>query len=143
MDDDGDLVRLAVPATAEAVRITRVAAAGLATRVGFTYREVEQMRLAVSEATSLLARLPEEGRLVVVYSLRRDGIDVEVRRDLDPDLGGPGPPPDVKVSQLGALILDACVDGWEVSPFDGTVALHKSLTHYDDEDEDEHEHEHD
>ena len=135
MDGDGDLVRLTVPATAQAVRITRVAAAGLATRVGFTYREVEQMRLAVSEATSLLARLPEEGRLVVVYSLRRNGIDVEVRRDLD--VVDEGPRPEVKVSELGALLLDACVDGWEVSPFDGTVALHKSCIRYDDEDEDD------
>ncbi len=132
MDDDGDLVRLTVPATAEAVRITRVAAAGLATRVGFTYREVEQMRLAVSEATSMLARLPAEGRLLIVYSLRRDGIDVEVRReDVDVD----GAPLQVTVSELAAVLLDACVDGWEVSPFDGTVALHKTLTHYDDEDD--------
>jgi hypothetical protein len=132
VDDDGDLVRLTVPATAEAVRITRVAAAGLATRVGFTYREVEQMRLAVSEATSMLARLPAEGRLLIVYSLRRDGIDVEVRReDVDVD----GAPLQVTVSELAAVLLDACVDGWEVSPFDGTVALHKTLTHYDDEDD--------
>ena len=52
-------IRLTVPATSAAVRITRGGAAGLATRAGFTYREVEQMRLAVGEAAALLAPEPE------------------------------------------------------------------------------------
>ena len=53
--DEGDRIRLTVPATAAAARITRVSAAGLATRAGFSYGEVEQLRLAVDEATALLA----------------------------------------------------------------------------------------
>ena len=44
--NDGDSIKLTVPATAAAVRITRVGAAGVATRAGFTYREVEEVRLA-------------------------------------------------------------------------------------------------
>jgi serine/threonine-protein kinase RsbW len=61
-------IRLTVPATSAAVRITRAGAAGLATRAGFTYREVEQVRLAVGEAAALLAPDAEgDGTLAVTY----------------------------------------------------------------------------
>jgi hypothetical protein len=133
VEDDGDRIRLTVPATAASARITRVGAAGLATRAGFTYREVEQMRLAVHEATALLAaRAGTEGRLVAVYELRHDALDVEVFRIDGEGSEGPTPVP-VPVSELAALLFDACVDGWEAT--DGRVALHKRRTHYEDDDE--------
>jgi hypothetical protein len=130
VEDDGDRIRLMVPATPASARITRVGAAGLATRAGFTYREVEQMRLAVHEATALLTPRPSaEGRLVVVYRVRRDGLDVELRK-VD---GGAGEK--IPVPELAALLLDHCVDGWDVSPDEGLVELHKRRTHYEDDDE--------
>lgn len=139
MEDDADRIRLTVPATAAAARITRVGAAGLATRAGFTYREVEQMRLAVNEATALLAGRPDgTGRLVVVYAVRRDGLDVEVHREGGDN--GDGDRGDVPVPELAALLLDACVDGWEVSGAEGRVALHKRHSHYEDDDDPHFEH---
>jgi hypothetical protein len=142
VEDDGDHIRLTVPAIPAAARVTRVGAAGLATRAGFTYREVEQMRLAVNEATALLAS-PDAGRsvgaadddrLMVVYALQRDSLDVEVRRHpaegRAPVAIDPSP-----VHELAALLLDSCVDGWEVVPADGRVALHKRRTHWDDDDD--------
>jgi serine/threonine-protein kinase RsbW len=130
VDDDGDRIRLTVPATSASARITRVGAASLATGAGFTYREVEQMRLAVNEATALLAPHPAtEGRLVVVYAVHPDRLHVEVRRE------GVDEAAAVTVPELAALLLDACVDGWEVSPAGGTVALHKRRTRYEDDDD--------
>jgi hypothetical protein len=132
--DDGDRIRLTLPATATAARITRVGAAGLATRAGFTYREVEQLRLAVSEATALLAGGTAgpgqrgEGRLVVIYDVRRDGLYVDLH--LEEGGGRAGAP----VPELAALLLDASVDAWEVSDDDRHVALHKRRTDLDDDD---------
>jgi hypothetical protein len=142
VEEDGDHIRLTVPAIPAAARITRVGAAGLATRAGFTYREVEQMRLAVSEATALLASqgagrstgTADGDRLVVVYALHRDGLDVEVRRHAA-DGRAPVAVDAAPVPELAALLLDACVDGWEVVPAEGLVALHKRRTHWDDDDE--------
>ena len=44
-----DEVRLAVPAKPEFLGLARVTAAGLASRLGFTYDQVEDLRLAIDE----------------------------------------------------------------------------------------------
>jgi hypothetical protein len=91
------------------------------------------MRLAVHEATALLTPRPpangEHGRLVVLYSVHGDGLDVELRK-----VGGRAGE-EIPVSELAALLLDHCVDGWDVVPDEGLVELHKRRTHYEDDDE--------
>src|SRR5579859_1962402 len=44
-----DEVRLAVPAMPEFLRLARVTAAGLASRLGFTFDQVQDLRLAIDE----------------------------------------------------------------------------------------------
>ena len=137
--DEGDRIRLTVPATAAAARITRVSAAGLATRAGFSYGEVEQLRLAVDEATALLAshvsdRAPngtDVARLVVVYVVERAGLEVELSVE---GLSGAGPD-ELDVPDLARMVLDASVDTWEVAPAERRVTLHTGRAHHEDEDE--------
>jgi serine/threonine-protein kinase RsbW len=131
--NDGDSIKLTVPATAAAVRITRVGAAGVATRAGFTYREVEEVRLAVGEAAALLA-LPENGdeehsrgTLVVTYTVDNGGLSVDLHVEGDSDRPTP-------ISDLAAAMLDASVDDWEASADDRRVVLRKHRTDVDDED---------
>ena len=45
----GGDVRLVVPAAPEYLRLVRLTAAGLASRLGFTFDEVEDLRIAVDE----------------------------------------------------------------------------------------------
>ena len=134
--DDGDHIRLTVPATPASARIARVAAAGLATRAGFTYREVEQFRLAVDEAAALLtgalAAPPAAARgrrLVVAYVLARDGLHVEL------EVEGDGGTTAAAVPHLAALLLDASIDDWEVAPDGLRVVLHKRRPHVGGEDD--------
>jgi hypothetical protein len=129
--DEGDRIRLTVPAVPAAARITRVAAAGLATRAGFTYREVEEVRLAVGEAATLLAgEAPDDrARLVVVYLLGSHGLHVEMHVEGGDHLPG------VLVPDMAAAVLEASVDWWEVSKADRRVELHKSRTLIDEDDE--------
>jgi serine/threonine-protein kinase RsbW len=133
--NDGDSIRLTVPATAAAVRITRVGAAGVATRAGFTYREVEEVRLAVGEAAALLALSDNDedgedekgrGTLVVVYTVGPGGLSVDLH--VEDESGRPTP-----ISDLAAAVLDASVDEWEASAAGRRVVLHKHRTDVDDE----------
>ena len=134
--DEGDRIRLTVPATPAAARITRVSAAGLATRAGFSYGEVEQLRLAVDEATALLAGTgasngTEVPRLEVLYVVERTGLWIELEVTDAPDAG----PEELEVPDLTRMVLDGTVDTWEVAPTERRITLHKRRT--DDEDEDE------
>lgn len=55
-DHDEDVVALTVPATASYLGVVRTATAGLAARLQFTLDEIEDLRIAVDEACTMLLR---------------------------------------------------------------------------------------
>ena len=104
-----DEVRLAVPATPEYLRLARVTATGLASRLGFTYDEVEDLRLAIDELC--FALIGSKGRLGSVslrYVLTGNELSIEGRGDFGDD--GPAP----RLSDLSKQILGALVDDYEL-----------------------------
>jgi serine/threonine-protein kinase RsbW len=108
-------IRLTVPATSAAVRIARAGAAAMATRAGFTYREAEELRLAVGEAAALLAPDPDgDGTLVIAYDVE------DVTLSVDLQLGGQDGVT-VDVPDVAAAVLDATVDTWRLG--DGGLRL--------------------
>ncbi len=123
---DGELrggeVRLVVPAVAEYLRLVRLTAAGMASRLGFTFDEVEDLRIAVDELCFHLvgdadddARADEARTMDLVYSAGTDSITITGRTGLF----GAVPEP----SELSEQILDALVDEHEVSGSDGIVTF--------------------
>lgn len=124
----GDSIRLTVPATSVAVRIARAGAAALATRAGFTYREVEALRLAVGEAAALLApEIDADGTLVVIYDVEDDALSIDLHlEDQAPGMVG--------IPSVAAAVLDASVDTWELTDDGRRLVLRKSVTDGDDDD---------
>jgi serine/threonine-protein kinase RsbW len=106
----GEEIRLTLPAVPEYARIVRLTAAGLASRLGFTYDEVEDLRIAVGEACShLLGTDGRPGTLVVTYSLQPDGIVIEALGEFeDGSEAAPG------ATDLSGQILNAVVDEHEL-----------------------------
>lgn len=110
----GGEVRLTVPAAPEFLRLVRLTAAGLASRMGFTFDEVEDLRIAVDELCFLLLGDGDPERTVDLhYSAGPDSITIEGHTELS------GPPPEP--SELSEQILGALVDEHEVDGFGSKV----------------------
>jgi hypothetical protein len=136
-----DTIRLSLPVTSASVRIARAGAAGLATRAGFTYHEVEQLQLAVGEAAALLVPEPgSEGRvegggaLTLTFEVERDGLRIALQLT-DRDL--PGAPPEADVPPIAAAVLRAAVDEWHVLDGGRRVVLVKRVSDVDDDSDDD------
>jgi hypothetical protein len=90
-----DVVRLHLPGVEEYGRVARVTTAALARRHGFSYREVEDLRLAVDE--TLIALLDERGTGAdAVYEVGPDGLAITVQ-------GAPDRPPEA-VARFHTLV---------------------------------------
>ena len=118
----GGDVRLVVPAAPEYLRLVRLTAAGLASRLGFTFDEVEDLRIAVDELCFHLlgeadngAVADEDRTMDLVYSAGSDSITITGRTGLS----GAIPEP----SELSEQILDALVDEHEVTGDDGMITF--------------------
>jgi serine/threonine-protein kinase RsbW len=118
----GGDVRLVVPASPEYLRLVRLTAAGMASRLGFTFDEVEDLRIAVDELCYHLLGdsddvIPsEEPRTMdLIYSAEVDSITITGRT------GPSGAVPEP--SDLSEQILDALVDEHEVSGTDGMITF--------------------
>ncbi len=70
-------VRLEVPASPEFLRITRIMVAGVASRLGFTLDEVEDLRIAIDELCFALVGKGRTGSVALRYEMLDDGLAVE------------------------------------------------------------------
>lgn len=79
LDDRPDAcVDLVIPSEPEFARLARLTAARLARRHGFTYREVEDLRLAVDEAmVALLAPEAPAATLEIRYTVGRSALTID------------------------------------------------------------------
>lgn len=137
---DAGEVRLVVPAAPEYLRLVRLTAAGLASRMGFTFDEVEDLRIAVDEVCFLLIDDPSGDELFVERGL-------ETPPGSQPERGTNGGPGTIELRYLagpdsigiegstrrsGALpepndlsmqILTALVDEVSITAESGTLAF--------------------
>ncbi len=121
-----DEVLLSVPAAPEFLRLARVTAAGLASRLGFSFDEVEDLRLDIDELCfGLVGSKPRRGMVHVRYVLRDDTLLVDGRGAFDGEGASPG------LSELSEVILAALVDEHDLTPDGGEPAFHLVKRHHD------------
>lgn len=104
-----DEVRLAVPATPEFLRLARVTASGIASRLGFTIDEVEDLRLAIDELCFvLIGNKVRTGTVDLRYLIDGNQLEVEgVRSFVDGDK-------DLVLNDFTKQILGALLDDYDV-----------------------------
>lgn len=113
MATSDDEVRLVVPAMPEYLRLARVTAAGLASRLGFSFDEVEDLRLAIDELCfGLTGSDGRDGTVSIRYVLGADHLLVE-------GSGSFASEGEVALSELSEVILDALVDEHDLHDVNG------------------------
>ncbi|CAN5807527.1 hypothetical protein BH23ACT2_BH23ACT2_11200 [soil metagenome] len=100
-----DEIRLTLPALAEYARVARLAVTGVAARIGFTYDEMEDLRIAVGEVSGLL---PGHDGARVTYRCAVVADAVFVETTVAP------PEPSPPAPALSRQILDAVSDHVEL-----------------------------
>jgi anti-sigma regulatory factor (Ser/Thr protein kinase) len=121
-----DVIRLTIPAVLAYVRLPRVAIAGLATRSGFSYDEVEDLRLAVGEVCQvLLDGANRDGTLTIAFTVERGRVGVEVTSD------GPAGRHDGAGERLAGQILQATVGSIEISEEGRRISFDKTASDAD------------
>jgi hypothetical protein len=71
-------IRLALPAEPEYGRLARITASNLALRLGFSFPEIDDLRLAIDETVILLLR-PEgvSGEITMTFSVEPTGLVID------------------------------------------------------------------
>ena len=107
---EAEEVRLTMPAVPQLLRVARLTAAGLAGRLGFTFDEIEDVKIAVDELCfALVGTKGRDGDLTVTYRLLPDALEIEGRGAFGATNA------DITPSELSAQILAAVVDQHELT----------------------------
>ena len=110
------VVRLAVPAALEYVRIVRLTGSGVASRLGFDIEEIENLRVALDELASMAIEFAAGGELEIAFFTTDSELRIEGRASLADGA-------DVCVEALTAQILKAVIDDYELRASDGNVCF--------------------
>lgn len=116
---ESDQIRLSLPARHEYARIARIAVAALGLRLGFTYREVEDLRLAIDESLIfLLGEDRPEDRVTILFGSEVGHVDLRAIAEFDPT-------PTDEARERFETLVDDLVDHWAISDDGRTIILSK------------------
>lgn len=105
IDMPSEEVDLTMPATPQLLRVARLTAAGLAGRLGFSFDEIEDVKIAVDELCfALVGSRGRAGSLTITYRLQGTELEIAGVGHFDDGEGLP------VASELSSQILAAVVD---------------------------------
>ncbi|WLR51061.1 anti-sigma B factor RsbW [Bacillus tianshenii] len=146
-----DYVEMKVPAKAEYVGVVRLTSSGIASRMGFSYEDIEDIKVAVSEAsTNAIQHAYKEdektGEVLVGFSSYEDRLEIiisdhgqsfdseEVRKKTGP-YNAESPLEDLREGGLGLFLIDTLMDKLQINDDSGVIVI---MTKYLNRDEVEH-----
>lgn len=136
-----DYVEMKVPAKAEYVGVIRLSVSGIASRIGFSYEAIEDMKVAISEAmTNVVSHAyekGEDGEITLGFGIYDDCLEVMVSdqgesfkfEDIKNRIGPLSEVEEVQpVSELreggfGLLLINALMDKVEINNRHGVIVL--------------------
>lgn len=116
-DGTAETVELKIPASASYLRLARLAAADVAARAGWTYEEIDDLRIAVDELCYAIGAGSDSGWLTLTYAARDGHIEVQ---GTGTDTGAAIDP-----GELSEAIVSAVVDEFDLDRAAATFRLVK------------------
>lgn len=132
-----DFIEMTIPAKAEYIGVIRLSLSGIANRMGFSYEDIEDLKVAISEAITNAVTHAYEGekgeiqigfgiyedRLEVMVADRGESFDVEeVRKGLGP-YEKSKPLEDIQEGGFGLFLIDALMDKVEIHDNGGIIIM--------------------
>ena len=108
-----ETIKMDISANPDFVSIIRLTTSGIANKIGFSMDDIEDMKVAVSEACSNAVKHSEDNKVSINFNLLNNGIQIEIidngkGYDVDaietPDLSNP------KEGGLGLFIIQTLMD---------------------------------
>lgn len=136
--EDFDFIEMKVPAKAEYVGVVRLSASGIASRMGFSYEDIEDLKVAISEATTNVVshayKEDEIGELTVGFGVYKERLEVMIADhggsfDLNEikDKIGPYKPAEpvdtLREGGFGLFLINALMDKVEINNKYGVIVL--------------------
>lgn len=133
-----DFVEMTIPAKAEFIGVVRLSLSGIANRMGFNYEEIEDLKVAVSEAVTNAVthayEKDEKGDIHLGFGIYKDKLEImvadrgesfnieEVRERIGP-YEHSKPIEDVQEGGFGLFLIDALMDKVEIHDHSGVILI--------------------
>lgn len=137
MRQNSDYLEMKVPAKPEYVGIVRLTVSGIANRLGYSYDEIEDIKIAVAEACTNVvnhAYEDENGHMVIGCGIFEDRLELmvadsgqsfsvgEVKESLGP-FQSDKPIEELREGGLGLFLIDTLMDKVEISNQAGVIII--------------------
>ncbi|WP_255584837.1 anti-sigma B factor RsbW [Virgibacillus saliphilus] len=136
--DNFDFIEMKIPAKAEYVGVIRLSISGIASRMGFSYEDIEDLKIAVSEAiTNAVTHAYEnadEGEVTLGFGVYEDRLEVmvadyggsfslnEVKQDIGPYKNTESVE-NLREGGFGLFLIDALMDKVQINNNYGVIVL--------------------
>lgn len=108
-----ETIKMEITANPEYVSVIRLTTSGIANKVGFCIDDIEDLKVAISEACTNAIKHSLEDRFVIIYSMIENGLTIEIIDNgkgydrsavSEPDINN------LKESGMGLFIIESLMD---------------------------------
>lgn len=133
-----DFIEMKIPAKADYVGVVRLSAAGIANRMGYSYEDIEDLKVAVSEAiTNAVTHAydeNEDGEVTIGFGIYANRLEIMVADrgdsfDINEIKSGTGPyeeseaVEDLREGGFGLFLINALMDKVQINNQYGVIVL--------------------
>lgn len=117
-----DKISVQIPASPAYLQVVRLIAAGLASRLGFTIDEIEDLKIGVDELSAYMTGAQgRDGDLSITFTIDGDCIKIDGSGSF-----GPGQKVRTELTDFSKMILSTVVDGAALTQVDGRPSFELS-----------------